>query len=185
MRDCEFVHAHLYDWLDECLDDADLSRFDAHIAACDACATRIGRERRIMRELAALNTIGNRIAHEGVGAAPATPPRSWRAWRIAATIALLIGGGYAIRGWRASIGPQSPNANPSAVANRIDEPAQAFTTFSLPQDDTRLSVRIPSDDAQIHIFWLYETEAPAIQPKPDPMNDEGPADGNAPSPNRS
>lgn len=180
MRDCDFVISNLGDWTDGLLDDVSLVRFNAHVKACDACAKRVADERQLSNDLAVLNAIGNRIAAEG---ATETPVRRMnRGWRVAAAFAVLAGSSYVAT---SLIGKKETNregAESNAVAvNRDGDngvPAEIKTTFTLPKDDTRLSVRIPSEDPHIHVFWLYTT-APANDTAAPQPADNDIAPGNA------
>ena len=160
MGDCQFVEAHMDAWLDGELDAAATARFERHVTACPACAERIRLERSISADFETLGHIAGRIAHEGA-VADAAPRRRFRVWRAAATIALVVGAGYAATMLiRSASNPK--NGQLARTVEPDDEANQApiRLSMSLADDDTRLSVRMPSDDPRVHIIWLYETEPP-------------------------
>lgn len=177
MHDCDFIRENFDDWSDGLLDGAEAARFDEHVTGCERCAAFVAEERRIGLDLAALNSIANRIAHEGPTTAPAARRRR-SGWRIAAAIALFAVGGYVVTlvSRRAS---NSDESKTPAVAH-VDTvgPAAVQTSFILPEGDTRLSVRVASDNPRIHMFWIYETvSAPSASADREPPGDIGP--GNA------
>jgi len=174
--DCDHFNRRIDDWLDGTLEDADRSRIDAHLAACSSCASMAAAERRMATDLSMLNDVGNRIAHQGVAAPPeSTPRRRLNPVRIAAALAILVGGGYAA----IHFATRTPSVNDSSdIAANVEESGPIKTTFMMPRDDTRMSVRMPSDNPRVHIVWLYDT-APAVAAVDSPVENEGEGPGPA------
>lgn len=182
MSECEFITARLDDWLDGTLDGASRVRFEAHIAACERCAGVVARERQLAADLAGLNDIGNRIALEAAGM-PLPKRKKTGGLRVAAAIAILFAGGYAATLlWRPSqTGPAAQEAKVAQGGKPAEPPVT--TTFMLASGDARLSVRMPSDDPKVHVFWLYETASPPAGN--DAANNEIEPGHAEPAPNRS
>ncbi|MCA9256451.1 MAG: zf-HC2 domain-containing protein [Phycisphaerales bacterium] len=170
-RDCDHFRARLDDWLDGTIEDADRSRIEAHLADCQACASMASAERRLTMDLSILNDLGNRIAHQAVEAPPQTKPRTrFNPGRIAAAVAILVGGGYAA----VQFATRTPGVKESSdIDVNVESPAPIQTTFMMPRDDTRMSVRMPSENPRVHIVWLYDTAPDVAADAPIENESEG------------
>ncbi|MCB9853594.1 MAG: zf-HC2 domain-containing protein [Phycisphaerales bacterium] len=184
MRDCDFIHDSIDDWIEGLLENSAQVRFDEHLAICHRCAAFAEAERQITHDLAALSGIASRIAHEGETRVP-TKGHTWTIRRIAAAITLfVVGGTSAVVMMRQAIRSGSSTA---PVVSRVApaEPSAPTTSFTLPEGDTRLSVRVDSDNPRVHMYWIYETvSAPDASADHEAPGDTGPG-GAAPDTNRS
>lgn len=155
MRDCEFVQTHIDDWLDGGLDLTSADRFDDHIAACESCRALVEREHLISLDLESLGGAANRIAQDGQ-IAEHPPHRRRRVWPAAAAIVLLVSGGY-VATWLTKDTPAERNGNGRDIVRKPVDAEPIQLSIVLPDDDSRMTVRMPSDDPQVKIIWLYET----------------------------
>lgn len=178
MKHCQDIRTRLDDWADGLLGDVQRREVDAHCAACpecaslfDAAAREAGPDLPAARELAAglreLAVMADRIAEQPLVERPASWRRASGAWRIAAAIALAAGLGWLMWpvGADRSAPPRvadaplvvAPDATGSTlVAGRGEKVASRVTEFELIVHDGRVAIPVKSDDARIHVVWLYE-----------------------------
>ncbi|MCK6483599.1 MAG: zf-HC2 domain-containing protein [Phycisphaerae bacterium] len=178
MTRCQDIRARLDDWADGLLGDAQRREVDDHCAACPECARIFvaaardaGNDLPASLELTAglreLAFVADRIAEQPLVARRASWHRARNIWRAAAAIALAAGLGWLIwpGGARQSTesrdGPRiaempvaaSPDSNRDALAVGAGSRA---TEFELIVHDGRVAMPMKSDDARIHVVWLFE-----------------------------
>lgn len=168
MTRCQDIRARLDDWADDLLGDAQRREVGAHCAACpecaslfDAAARNAGPDLPAARELTAglreLAVLADRIAEQPLVERRASWGRARNVGRVAAAIALAAGLGWLM--WTRGANQMAPLRDaPRIVETSLVAAPQAtrVTEFELIVHDGRVAMPLKSDDARIHVVWLYE-----------------------------
>ncbi|MCG8409164.1 MAG: zf-HC2 domain-containing protein [Phycisphaerales bacterium] len=153
MNDCHKIREQLDDWLDELLDTARHERVEAHLKTCEECREVFQRYRTLSEDLLRLSGTADRIAAMP-GAAKIVKPRWTFLLRTAAAMMLLFTAGYVATRYRHVHQDQISMQPDITVCPEVDaEPRR--NEFYLADSNSRMPVRIKSNNPRVHIVWLY------------------------------
>ncbi len=157
MNGCEAIRAHLDDWLDDALGQADRDRVAAHLQDCRDCEAFFARHRSIATDLAALGGAADRMA-----ALPVTPRRRPSSTarvllRIAAGVALMTTVGLLVVSYFDDSQRDAQRFVQDDFPRDSEVPTIEVSRFHSTHEAGRIVVPIACDNPKVHIVWLYNT----------------------------
>lgn len=150
---CEEAREYVQEAMDEALSAEHASELERHAAVCPSCKAyaaemaALADDLRLLRESTELPSDYQPGARRSGGAAR-------RVARVAAVIALMIGGGVFVRSRVAPDPAQPPASNARAVAATRFEPR---VTLSPSDEERYIALPQSTENPRVHIVWLHAT----------------------------
>ncbi len=158
MNRCERTRAHLDDWLDDRLGQADRDDVETHLRECRDCEAFFAQHRTLAADLATLGGAADRIA-----AVPVAPKRRRASrlgatlLRIAAGVVLMTTAGLFVAQYAGGPGRDSTGFVQNDLPGDGETLHAEGPRFHSTHEADRIVVPIKCENPRVHIVWLYDT----------------------------